>query len=161
MVPPITIKDAHDLFDLRLLLEPAAAGRAAGNVDAEQLRRLDELCRAQYQPGNSEPVEAFLQANTEFHVTVARAAGNDLLAETIARVLQREERLNHLSHMLDDRNEAAYHKRHGLVDALIAGDAERSERVMAEGIIAARAFVLHALLSSPSIQRTNIVKPLV
>src|SRR5690349_1090424 len=103
VIPPITLKDAHDLFELRLLLEPAAACRAAGRVDAEQLRRLDELCGAHYQPGDRESAEAFLRANTEFHVTVARASGNALLAEVIRNLLDREERLNHLSHMLNDR----------------------------------------------------------
>src|SRR4051794_14938933 len=29
VIPPITLKDAQDLFELRLLLEPAAARRAA------------------------------------------------------------------------------------------------------------------------------------
>ena len=51
VIPPITLKDAQDLFDLRALLEPVAARWAAGRVDPDQLERLDELCRAQYQPG--------------------------------------------------------------------------------------------------------------
>jgi DNA-binding GntR family transcriptional regulator len=160
VVPPITLKDAQDLFELRLLLEPPAAGRAAGRVDAEQLRRLDELCCAEYRPGDRESAESFLRANTEFHVTVARASGNALLAEVIRNVLDREERLNHLSHMLNDRNADAYHEHHELVEALIAGDAEHAERVMAAGIESARAFVMQAMLSSPSVQSVNVTLPL-
>ena len=155
-VPPITLKDAYDLFELRLLLEPAAARRAAGKVDAEQIQRLAELCRAQYQPGNRESAEAFLRANREFHVTVARASGNALMAEVIANLLDREERLNHLAHMLHDRNDAAYHEHQELIDALIAEDGERAEKVMADGVADARRFVLEALMSSPSIQTTNV-----
>src|SRR4051812_5792482 len=117
VIPAITLKDAQDLFDLRVLLEPAAARRAAGRVDAEQLRKLDQLCRAQYKPGDRESAEAFLRANTEFHVTVARASGNALMAEVIRNLLDREERLNHLAHMLADRNDDAFHEHHDLVDA--------------------------------------------
>jgi DNA-binding GntR family transcriptional regulator len=159
IIPPITLKDAEDLFDLRLLLEPAAARRAAGRVDPVQLERLDQLCRAQYQLGDRESAEAFLAANTEFHVTVARASGNELMAEVITNLLDREERLNHLSHVLHDRNEAAYHEHHELVEALIAGDGERAESVMASGIRSACFFVVEALMSSPAIQSVNVMKP--
>jgi DNA-binding GntR family transcriptional regulator len=156
LAPPITLKDAYDLFELRLLLEPAAARRAAGKVDAAQLQRLVELCRAQYQPGNRESAEAFLAANREFHVTIARASGNALMAEVIANLLDREERLNHLAHVLQDRNDAAHHEHQELIDALIAKDGERAEKVMAEGVADSRRFVLDALMSSPIIQSTNV-----
>jgi DNA-binding GntR family transcriptional regulator len=159
VIPAITLKDAQDLFELRLVLEPMAARRAAGRVDQAQIRRVNELCCAHYELGNRESVEAFLRANTEFHVTVARASGNALLAEVIASLLDREERLNHIAHLLHDRNDAAYHEHHELVEALIAGDGERAEQVMADGIRAARGFVVEALLSSPSIQGTNVTKP--
>jgi DNA-binding GntR family transcriptional regulator len=156
VVPPITLKEANDLVDLRLLLEPVAARRAAGRVDPERLKRLDELCRAQYRLGDRESAEAFLRANTEFHVTIARASGNDIMAEVIANLLDREERINHLAHVLHDRNADAYHEHHELVEALVAGDGERAERVMADQIRAARSFVIEALTSSPSIQSVNV-----
>jgi DNA-binding GntR family transcriptional regulator len=159
VIPPITLKDAYDLFELRLLLEPVAARRAAGRVDPVQLHRLDELCRAQYQPGDRDSAEAFLRANAEFHVTVARASGNAMLAEVIANLLDREQRLNHLAHMLQDRNADAYHEHHDLVAALVAGDGERAEQVMADGIRSARTFVVDALTSSPSIQLANVTAP--
>ncbi len=159
VVPAITLKDAQDLFELRLLLEPVAARRAAGRVDQAQLMRLNELCCAHYELGDRESAEAFLRANTEFHVTVARASGNALLAEVVASLLDREERLNNIAHLLHDRNDAAYHEHHVLVEALVAGDGDRAEQVMADGIQSARAFVVEALLSSPSIQGTNVTKP--
>lgn len=160
VISPITLKDANDLFELRLLLEPVAARRAAGRVDPVELQRLAELCRAQYRPGDRESAENFLRANSEFHVTIARASGNILLAEVIGSLLDREERLNHLSHMLQDRNADAYHEHHELVEALLAGDGERAERVMTDQILAARAFVIEALISSPNIQTANVTSPL-
>lgn len=159
VIPPITIKDANDLFELRLMIEPSAAKRAAGRVDPEQLQLLEQLCAAQYEPGNRDSADAFLQANAEFHVTVARASGNDLLAEVVASLLDREQRLNHLAHMLGDRNQDAFHEHRELVEALVAADGEQAERVMAVGIRSARAFVLEALMSSPAIQQMNVTIP--
>lgn len=156
VVAPITLNDAYDLYDLRLVVEPAAARRAAGHVDPEQLHRLNELCRAQYQPGDRESAEAFLRANTEFHVTVARASDNAMLTELIATLLDRVERLNHLAHMLGDRNQAAYHEHHELIEALIAGDGARAEQVMIDQILDARRFVIDAMLKSDSLRLVNV-----
>ena len=88
--------------------------------------------------------------------SAARAARNDILTETIAAVLDRYQRLNHLSHMLHDRNVEAHHEHSELVEALEAGDAQMAEQVMAHQIAAARVFVIDALVSSQSLQEVNI-----
>jgi DNA-binding GntR family transcriptional regulator len=38
MVVPITLKDIHDVFELRVMLEPTAARMAAGKVNTQHLR---------------------------------------------------------------------------------------------------------------------------
>ncbi len=159
VIPPVTLKDANDVFEMRLLLEPAAARQAAGRIGPEQLQRLTQLCGARYRPGDRESAEEFLRANTELHVTIARASGNVLLAEFIANLLEREERLNNLAHSLKDRNEDAHHEHVELVEALAAGDGERAAEVMASGIRSARGFVLEAMMASPALQQVNVVAP--
>ena len=156
IVAPITLREAQEVFEMRLLLEPTAARKAAGKVDAEQLQRLAELSQVHYRAGDRESAEAFLAANTEFHLIIARAARNEMLAETIAAVLDRHQRLNHLSHMLHDRNIAAHHEHSELVEALAAGDADKAEAVMARQIAAARSFVIDAMISSHSLQGVSI-----
>lgn len=158
-VTPITLKHAQDLFALRLLLEPEAARLAANRVTPEALERLRQLSEATYQPGDRGSAEQFLRANADFHNTVARASGNEMMAEMISTLLERTERLNHLAHMLEDRNEAAYHEHHELVAALAAGDGEDASRIMAEQIADTRAFVISALLASPSLQAVNVTGP--
>lgn len=159
VVSAITLKDAHNVYDLRMLLEPEAAKRAAKRITPEQVRRLKELADAQYDPGDRESAERFLLANTEFHLTIARASGNDMLAEIITNVLDRAERINNLSHMLLDRNHDAHQEHHSLTEALAQGDGERAEREMAGQIRSARTFVIEALTSSPSIQSVNVGRP--
>jgi DNA-binding GntR family transcriptional regulator len=159
VVSAITLKDAHNVYDLRLLLEPEAAKRAAQRMTPDQLARLIELADAQYHPGDRESAERFLLANTEFHLTIAHASGNEMLAEIITNVLDRAERLNNLSHMLLDRNHDAHQEHHSLTDALAQGDSDRAEREMAAQIRSARLFVIEALTSSPSIQSVNVGRP--
>ena len=156
IIAPVTMKGVRDIFAFRLLLEPAAARLAAGHADTAQLRRLDKLCRASYRLGDKPSAEAFLRANTEFHITVARASGNDRLADAIAATLDEMERLFILGLMLRDRNEEMYHEHHDLVEALLAGDGARAEKVTADQIRAAQRMVTDALLSSPSLDSVNL-----
>lgn len=159
VVSAITLKDAYDVYDLRLLLEPEAARRAAKRITAEQLQRLTELAAATYHPGDRESAERFLRVNTEFHITIASASGNGMLVEIIANVLDRAERLNHLGHILLDRNHDAQHEHRSLTDALARGDSEQAEREMVEQVRSARTFVIEALTSSPNVQSVNVGRP--
>jgi len=97
-VTPVTLKDIHDVFELRLMLEPAAARMAAGKVNAQRLKALDEACRAGYQPGDPRSTARFLEANKAFHVAIARATGNARLADAVERQLDEMTRwvLDHL-----------------------------------------------------------------
>ena len=159
VIPSITLREARELFDIRSLLEPVAARRAAGVIEPHVLARLRELCESQYAVGDQRSAIEFLSANTEFHLIVARAGGSLVLADLISGLLDRVERFHHVSHALMDRNVAAHDEHVALVDALEAGDGYRAERVMAAQIDSSWRFVLEALTQSPSIQTTSVTLP--
>jgi DNA-binding GntR family transcriptional regulator len=158
-VAPITLKHARDVYQMRLLLEPKAARMAAGNLTPEQIEFLTQLGTAQYQLGDTQSAQDFLRSNSEFHVEVARTSGNEIMAEMVAGLLDRAERLNHISHMFGDRNEEAFHEHHELLDALRRGDGDCAESVMRQQIESAQNFVMTALTSSPVIQSMNVLGP--
>ena len=116
---------------------------------------LDELCQARYVVGDIFSARAFLRLNTEFHTTIARACGNEVLADTLAALLEKIERVHHLGHLLRDRNEQAFHEHHDLVEALVADDGQRAYEITAEQIEAARGFAIASLLASPTLQTVN------
>lgn len=149
VITPVTIQDVQDIFELRLLLEPAAARRATGKVDRDVLTRMDELCRAGYSPGNRESETRFLQVNRLFHVTIAEASGNRRLAAVLAQLLEQMERLFHLGLQVRDRSVEMQHEHEALVDALARGDADTAERVTVAQIEAARRMVMDGILSAP------------
>ena len=95
-VMPVTLKDIHDVFELRLMLEPCAARMAAGKVNTHQLRLHDEVCRGGYQPGDAKSTTRLLEANKAFHVAIAQATGNARLAGAIEHLLDEMTRLLHL-----------------------------------------------------------------
>jgi DNA-binding GntR family transcriptional regulator len=155
-IAPITLKDVNELFDLRLLLEPTAARRAAGRINDTQRERLTALCQVHYLPHDHASARVFLSANTEFHATIAEAAGNAQLAGIIRSLLERVERVHHMSHLLYDRNAEAEREHKELLDALLAGDGDRAERLMREQILAARQFVIETMVANSSLQTVSV-----
>ncbi len=150
-VTQVTLKDIHDVFELRLMLEPAAARMAAGKVDAQRLRALDEVCRAGYHPGDARSTSRFLEANKAFHVEIARAAGNARLAGAVEQLLDEMTRLLHLGLGLRNRSQEMQREHRALVKALTHGDGGTAERICREQIEAARGMVLSAILTSSSV----------
>lgn len=155
-IAPITLKYVNDLFDLRLLLEPAAARRAVGRISDDRRRRLSALCQAHYQPGDHASAQAFLSANTDFHSIIAEASGNTLLASMVRSLLEKVERVHHMSHLLYDRNVEAQREHQELLDALLGGNGERAEQLMAEQILAAKRFVIDTMVANSSLQTVNV-----
>ena len=150
-VTVITIQDIHDVFELRLMLEPVAARMAAGRVDAPRLRALDEVCRAGYVPGDAKSTSRFLEANKAFHVEIARAAGNTRLADAVEQLLDEMTRLLHLGLGPRNRSQEMQREHRALVKALERGDSGTAERICREQIETARGMVLSAILASSSV----------
>lgn len=151
MVTPITLQDIHDIFELRLMLEPVAARMAAGHVDAQRLRVLDDICREGYQTGNARSTARFLDANKDFHVTIAHATGNARLAGAIEQLLDEMTRLLHLGLGSRNRSQEMQHEHRALVKALARGDGDTAENICREQIEAARDMVLGAIFTSKSV----------
>ena len=147
-VVPVTLQDIQDVFELRLMLEPAAARMAAGKVNTQQLRTHDEVCRAGYQPGDAKSTSRFLEANKAFHVAIAQATGNARLSAAIEHLLDEMTRLLHLGLGLRKGSQETLHEHKSLVKALARGDGETAERICREQIEASRNMVLSAILTS-------------
>lgn len=170
-VAPVTLKDAQDLFALRSLVEGEAAARAAtppGEIG--HLRELEQRCRIAYDPSDPVSIEAFLRANTAFHIAVADMSGNRRLADLVRDILEQLERLFHLGLQLTARSPATasdhhdfqeQHKRYkaDLVDAIAACDSVAARTTAEKQATTTKDLVIEALLSSDALKYTNVVSP--
>ncbi|WP_426957451.1 GntR family transcriptional regulator [Muricoccus radiodurans] len=145
VVSLVTIRDIHEVFDLRLLIEPEAARRAAGRVDAEALRKLDAVCACSYRMEDEESTLTFLAANKAFHVAVADLSGNGRLARQVDRLLDESTRMLVLGLRRRDRSGDISHEHHALIEAMALGRAAEAAAIMREQVSASRAMVLAAL----------------
>lgn len=91
----------QELMEVRCMIEPPLAARAAAHASSEQIAHLEGILRRQRDKARRG--ELAVQEDTEFHSEIARAAGNrvmlavldtlvSLLTETRRRFLQDEER---------------------------------------------------------------------
>lgn len=156
VIAPITIKSVQDMFELRLVLEPALARMAIGQIDVDELKNLNVA------PGSSKAEQAemkFLAANRQFHLAIARASGNLRMLAVMTQLLDDMARLLHLGlfssdwragSMLDvHRDQAQQHE--DLINALARGDADAAAEAARQHVQESRDLVMRALLSQGSL----------
>lgn len=146
IVAPITIKDVEELYDLRLILEKSTVRLAAQRASDEQLAQLREHASFTYRYKDSESYQRFLEMNIAFHVSVALAAGNRKLADTLARLLDEMTRIFHLGLDLRDSAEEMRHEHLALVEAIADHDVERAEQLIEDQILLSRRRVVEMLV---------------
>jgi DNA-binding GntR family transcriptional regulator len=154
---PVTLKDTIDLAVFRGLLEGEAASLAAGRLtDMTQLQALERLCQASYRPDDPASIDDFLERNTSFHCTIARAGGNDRLAAALEDALQQMERLFRIGLMYSSRADEIIHEHTDLLDAIKSGDADAARSVALAQSRAAQKMIVDGMLSSPEVLSANI-----
>ncbi|MBX5489870.1 MAG: GntR family transcriptional regulator [Chloroflexi bacterium] len=150
LVAPVTLRDVQEVYQLRLLLETAAAELAAEHITEEQLRRLKALVAVRYTYRDRASYGRFLRANREFHVAVAEASGNRRLAAFVGKLLEDMERILHLGLDLRDSADEMAAEHAELVDALLRGDGALARQVVTAQLQSSRKRVLEALVGSES-----------
>ncbi len=146
MVAPITVKDIRDLFDLRMILETAAAERAAQQPSSELIACLRQMSEVKYEPDEPETHISFLKTNRDFHLALASAAANRRLVVMMDDLFNEMERLFHLGLRLRDSSEEMRVEHSEVVAALELGNVTQVRAVLAEQIIASRDRILEAIL---------------
>ena len=144
VTPMLDTKNLNDLYDVRRLLEPFAARRAAERRDENVLRVLDreltEMRRlvdtsSESDEGTYHGYSAFALQDARFHEAIAGTSGNGLLSDTLRR-LRSHLRLYRLYHQYYTRaiGGATVVEHERIVDAIRAGDAGGAEAAMLDHI---------------------------
>jgi GntR family transcriptional regulator, transcriptional repressor for pyruvate dehydrogenase complex len=127
-------RELHYVGDVREVLEPLSARRAAESISAEDAAALEYLAGQQ-----AVGVDGFTTLDTRFHIAVASASGNPLLRSLIERA--REDFFdwaNDLWFRMDLRErddlgavlDESLAEHRPIAAAIAAGDAHKAERLM-------------------------------
>lgn len=119
-----------ELHELRELLEPAAAARAAERITDSDLVELDRLAEQSRPHSRSDWQAAAQQFDFALHLTIAKHSGNFALGETIRKIWA----FKRISYMAIPEPAETIEKGHGehlaLVEALRARDSETARAAM-------------------------------
>jgi DNA-binding GntR family transcriptional regulator len=92
-VKPVSLADAREMYEMRLLFERACITRAIDEATDEVLRALDRFRSA----GDAQDRAAWIAYNREFHLALAEASGNTRLARAAREVIEQFDRLTYMS----------------------------------------------------------------
>jgi DNA-binding GntR family transcriptional regulator len=144
MVRPFDSADLTDLYEVRAVLEPYAAARAATRIDADALRRLHEICDLAEARGGASPeaIEDQLSFNDEFHSVIAAAAGSPRLLAARQSVAGIPWSFRASFWANDEQRAQSLFCHRELVGALERGRSDLAEAVMRMHMLGAHQFLL-------------------
>jgi DNA-binding GntR family transcriptional regulator len=151
LIAPITLRDAQEIMDLRMVLEPHAARLAAGRVDGALLCELEAACLEGYTPGDRASEEAFLESNKHIHVAIVAASGHRRLASAVEALIDEMGRVLHVALAADNKAVRLQHEHHMLIEALVRGDGDEAARLSYEALADFREEMLDSMLNAPDL----------
>jgi len=147
-VTPITFGDMNELFDLRTLLEAGAAEMACERITVAEIASLRDMATAGYDVVEDVTLDRFILVNREFHLAIARTAGNQRLYSLLERQILELERFFYIGAQSRDVNRETATEHLELVEALASRDANRARTLMIQHIMATREGLVRVLSSS-------------
>lgn len=137
-VTEISRQDLDDIFPLIALLEGRCAAEAVKRAKAADLTGLRAIHEKLEAAAREARVDAFFEANQEFHRKIQELSGNRWLLSVIQdlrKVLKRS-RLHSLS--LEGRLQQSLEEHRAILACMLAGDASGAERQMYEHLLSGR-----------------------
>ncbi|MCP4428480.1 MAG: GntR family transcriptional regulator [Chloroflexi bacterium] len=146
VVSRISLSDVHEIYECRLILEPAAAYLAATRANDAQLSEIVRTADFQYTYQGCEISSDIHVHNAEFHRAIAAASNNGRLFDQISRVLDEMTRIFFLGIDLSGNAEQMHNKHLSLVEAISDRNPEQAKQIMEEELAYSKHAVLDVLV---------------
>ena len=137
-VTEISRQDLDDIFPLMAMLEGRCAGDAARKAQPADIAELGEIHERLESAARDGRIDAFFEANQEFHLRIQELAGNRWLVSVIQdlRKVLKMSRLHSLS--LEGRLQQSLNEHRAIMAAFKAGDAAKAETLMHDHLLSGR-----------------------
>lgn len=137
-VTEISRRDLDDLFPLIAMLEGRCAAEAVSKAKPADIAALKQIHDALEKAAHDERIEAFFEANQEFHRKVQELSGNRWLLQVIQdlRKVLKLSRMHSLS--LEGRLQQSLDEHRLIMVAIAGGDAKRAEQLMHDHLLSGR-----------------------
>ena len=135
VVREFSIQEIADFFEFRLAIESFVIRALSGKISPDQRKLLRDNLRTQLECARCNDVDAFTQADAEFHNLICEFHGNGQIQSSMAELRDKLYRVaRSVSTRIPDRPTSAYREHKAIVDAMIADDAELAVERLSEHI---------------------------
>ena len=156
-VAPLTLRGVRDTYQMRYLLEPAAAELAADRgMDPARLDQLRQVCESQWAPGDDDAIIHILLANRDFNLAIAEATGNALLAKTIRHLQNLSLRILFLGTTRHDVENFWGTGPGKIRDAIVARDGPLARELYAADLAEGERWALRVIMALPELESINL-----
>jgi DNA-binding GntR family transcriptional regulator len=148
-VSQITLQELNDVYEYRTAVECAAAELAARKgTDEELLQRLSELAEVSYRTDSVESYTEFIDADTIFHVGIARLSRNQMLVRAVSEARCQMERIMYAAIDIHYYGEVPTREHKAIMRAIREHKPEAARKHMYDHIVQSKDKVLRLTTSS-------------
>ena len=152
-VSQITFQELNDIYEYRTAVECAAAELAARKAtDSELLQKLAALAETSYRADSIESYMEFIEADTIFHVGIARLSRNQMLVRAVSEARCQMERIMFAAIDIHYFGEVPTREHQQIMAAILDHDPEAARKHMHDHIVQSKGKVLRLTSSSPARQ---------
>jgi GntR family transcriptional regulator, rspAB operon transcriptional repressor len=142
-VSPITLQVLNDIYEFRAAVESAAAELAAAKgANSELLKKLAQLAVVTCAPEDRKSCMSFIEADTAFHVGIARLARNQMLLQAVSEARNQMERIMYAAIDIHYYGELPGREHREILQAIRERDPERARQRMHNHIMQSKDKVL-------------------
>jgi len=146
-----TLKQLRDLLDLRHIMELAAVERATERITSEQIEELRSV-HAGYTGDDDVSYDRYTDENRHFHYLIAKASGNNELAQFVARLHDRLARFMVMRHA----GETMLITHKAIIDAMEAHDIDAAREALLNDIERSHESILDKVLQTEEIESMHV-----
>lgn len=148
-VSPITLQELNDVYEYRTAVECAAAELAARKgTDSELLQKLTQLAETSYRADSIESYMEFIEADTIFHVGIARLSRNQMLVRAVSEARCQMERIMYAAIDIHYYGEVPTREHIDIMKAIREHNPDAARKHMYDHIIQSKDKVLRLTTSS-------------
>ncbi len=129
-----TIREAHEVFEARALIEPRVAAMAAERIDRVAMKLLNDHMDAEHAALASGDKGKALALSGRFHLEIADIANHDVFTVFVQSLVKRSSLIIALYWKRPDTT-CESHSHHALIEAFKRKDASEAEELMRSHIV--------------------------
>jgi DNA-binding GntR family transcriptional regulator len=141
-VPEITYKQAHEIYEARMAIEPALIDHVIDRITDEDTDFFEDLLEKYKNLVDQPYSRKRLWVDRQFHIRLAHISGNDTMTEILDRLFDQLIMKRRLEHLPLHRGQKAYIEHLSLLEAIKDKDRAKVRRSLLRHLSNGRDFVL-------------------